>query len=242
MKPLVVAAFYSFFANDDLDSKKNLLLELFKSQSIFGTIILASEGFNGTVCSSQEAIDDLKKILFSWSQNVEWKISFASEMPFKKQLVKIKPEIVTLRAEVPLSPGEKTGEYISFDKWNDVISDPNAIVIDTRNDFEVQLGAFKNAINPKTTSFPEFKDFVDKELVGKEKSKIAMYCTGGIRCEKSTAYLLARGFEDVCHLKGGILRYLEETKKEDSLWQGDCYVFDERRVLNHNSFASDLDK
>ena len=224
-----VVAFYKFQNIDPLEIKK--ALEPFL-ENIKGTVILANEGINGTVSGTEEDIIKYAQQLEILFPGASIKFSYADKSPFYRLKIKLKKEIVTLRA-LEADPSKHVGEYIEPKDWNQLISDPEVICIDTRNDYEIKMGTFKGAIDPKTRCFVEFKDYVEKELKGKENQKIAMWCTGGIRCEKASAYLLSHGFKHVYHLKGGILKYLEETPKEKSLWEGECFVFDQRVGIEH---------
>ena len=199
-----------------------------------GTLIFAPEGVNSTCAGSPKAIDATIALLQSDArfEGISVKYSYADFNPFPKFKVKKKPEIVTFRQE-GADPRELVGTYLEPREWNDLISDPEVITIDTRNDYEVNIGQFKGAINPKTDDFTAFAEFVDVHLASQKDKKIAMYCTGGIRCERSTAYLKKKGFKDVYHLKGGILRYLEKMPQDQSLWEGDCFVFDYRVAVDH---------
>lgn len=237
MNNIVVAALYKFATLNNYKELKTPLLQFCQKHGIKGTLLLASEGINGTVAGSRSAIDSLLSHLKSDCRfaGLEHKESYCDSQPFYRTRVKLKKEIVTLG--VPdIDPNKLVGEYINPKDWNDVISKPDVVVIDTRNDYEVGIGAFKNAINPQTKTFREFPEFVSKELQDQKDKKIAMYCTGGIRCEKATAYLLQQGFKNVMHLKGGILKYLEEVPEDESLWSGECFVFDNRVAVN-NSLA-----
>lgn len=203
-------------------------------RGIKGTLLLAREGINGTVAGSETAIAELIAHLEAMPEfgGLEVKYSAAAEMPFNRMKVRLKREIVTMGVE-GIDPRTSAGAYVEAGDWNALIADPDTVVIDTRNDYEVSLGTFRNAVNPETASFSEFPDWVAQhrgELAGK---KIAMFCTGGIRCEKATAYAKSLGFDDVFHLKGGILKYLEDVPAEQSLWQGECFVFDERVSVGH---------
>ena len=202
--------------------------------NIRGTLLLAREGINGTVAGSKTSIDHL----IAWLQQDErfsglkCKLSSHQDMPFYRAKVKLKKEIVTMGIE-DIDPLKIVGTYVQPAQWNELISDPDVTVIDTRNEYEVKIGTFKDSINPHTTTFREFPDYVKNELDPVKNKKVAMFCTGGIRCEKSTAYLKQQGFDDVYHLEGGILKYLEEIPEEKSLWQGECFVFDNRVTVNH---------
>ena len=229
-----IAAFYHFtdiLSCDDLAIK---LVDLGLRLQLRGTIIIAKEGINSTCAGSHAAIDSLIEFLKADSRftTMDVKCSYADFCPFPKFKVKKKAEIVTFR-KLDADPRRSVGTYLEPDEWNDLIQDPEVITIDTRNDYEVKVGRFKGAMNPKTDDFAAFAEFVDQHLSSQKDKKIAMYCTGGIRCERSTAYLKQRGFEHVYHLKGGILRYLEKMPKAESLWEGDCFVFDYRVALNH---------
>ena len=230
-----IAAFYHFTEFFDYEAWSSRLLAHGLSVGLKGTIILAEEGINSTCSGSAEAIDSTLDIIKSDKRfkAMEVKYSYADFCPFPKFKVKKKKEIVTFNQSVA-NPMDDVGEYLEPQDWNAVISDPDVITIDTRNDYEVKVGKFKGAINPKTDDFTSFSEFVDSQLVQHKDKKIAMYCTGGIRCERSTAYLKKKGFKEVFHLKGGILKYLESVPKEKSLWQGDCFVFDYRVAVNHD--------
>lgn len=234
----LVAALYKFVALPDYRELQQPLLDRCLQHDILGTLLLADEGINGTISGTRENID----ALLDWLRHderfngrfsdIEHKESFASEKPFQRMKVKLKQEIVTMG--VPdVDPAEMAGTYIPPEQWNELITDPDVVVIDTRNDYEVGIGKFRNAINPETRSFREFPEWVKKQSVLREKPKVAMYCTGGIRCEKSTALLKSMGFENVFHLQGGILKYLETVPEKESLWEGECFVFDERVAVGH---------
>lgn len=237
-KDYKVAALYHFVALHDFEQLKEPLLNFCKSREILGTLLLADEGINGTVAGSPEAIDELiiylrmGNIFKGRLKNLDVKFSTASKAPFLRMRVKLKREIVTLRAP-EASPTKQVGAYCTPEEWNEVISDPETLVIDTRNDYEVAIGSFERAVDPRTTAFTEFKDYVEKNLDPEKHKKVAMFCTGGIRCEKASSYMMAHGFNEVYHLKGGILKYLEEMPEEKSLWNGDCFVFDERVAVGH---------
>ena len=230
-----IAAFYHFTEFPDYESWADKLVEHGLSVGLRGTIILAEEGINSTCSGSAEAIDRTIELIRSDERfkSMEVKYSYADFCPFPKFKVKKKPEIVTFR-QSGADPRNAVGEYLEPEEWNNLISDPDVITIDTRNDYEVKVGQFKGAINPKTDDFTDFAQFVDEQLKEHKDKKIAMYCTGGIRCERSTAYLKEKGFKDVYHLKGGILKYLETMPQNQSLWEGDCFVFDYRVAVNHD--------
>lgn len=230
-----IAAFYHFVELPDRNEWAERMVDHGLEVGLRGTIIFANEGINSTCAGSPEAVDATIALLKSDPRfaAIEVKYSYADFCPFPKFKVKKKPEIVTFR-QADADPREEVGTYLEPDEWNDLISDPDVITIDTRNDYEVGVGKFKGAINPDTEDFTEFAKFVDEHLAAQKDKKIAMYCTGGIRCERSTAYLKQKGFKHVYHLKGGILRYMELMHKETSLWEGDCFVFDYRVALDHD--------
>jgi UPF0176 protein len=225
----IVATFYKFVTLSDLKTRKAGLLDFCREHQLKGTIILASEGINGTIAGSREAIDLLIEFLHRDRDfaDLEFKESTAHTSPFVRLKVKIKPEIVTLGLPA-INPNQQVGTYLTAEEWNRVIKDPEVTVIDTRNEYEVEIGSFKGAIDPKTESFREFPEYVAKNLDPQQHPKVAMFCTGGIRCEKASSYLLSQGFKEVYHLKGGILKYLEQITPDESLWEGECFVFDER--------------
>ena len=229
-----IAAFYHFTDLLDYDLWAKRMVEHGLVVGLRGTLIFAPEGVNSTCAGSPEAIDATIALLKSDArfEGMSVKYSYADFNPFPKFKVKKKPEIVTFRQQ-GADPRELVGTYIEPEQWNELISDPEVITIDTRNDYEVDVGQFKGAINPKTDDFTAFAEFVDEHLASQKDNKIAMYCTGGIRCERSTAYLKKKGFKEVYHLKGGILRYLEKIPQDQSLWEGDCFVFDYRVAVDH---------
>jgi len=240
---IVVAALYKFVRLDDFEQLREPLLALMLAQNVRGTLLLANEGINGTIAGPRAGIDTV----LGWLRedprlaDLEHKESFHDEHPFLRTKVKLKKEIVTMGVE-GIDPNRTVGTYLSPEEWNAVISDPETILIDTRNDYEVEVGTFKGAINPETRTFREFPDYVKDTLDPAKHKKVAMFCTGGIRCEKSTAYLKEQGFEEVYHLKGGILKYLEEMPREDSLWEGECFVFDERVTVDHDLNPGEFDQ
>ena len=235
MTDIVVSALYKFVTLDDYTALRKPLLKLMEEHHVKGTLLLAKEGINGTIASDRKGIDALLAWLRSDPRfaDLETKESYEKEMPFYRSKVKLKKEIVTMGIE-GLDPKHIVGTYVKPKDWNALISDPEVLLIDTRNDYEVKIGAFKGAVNPETETFREFSLYVEKQLDPVKHKKVAMYCTGGIRCEKSTAYLKEQGFEDVYHLQGGILKYLEEVPTEQSAWEGECFVFDNRVAVNHN--------
>ena len=234
MPQYVVCALYHFVILEDFESLKNPLLSVMTENQVKGTILLAREGINGTVSGSREGIDALLSWLRSDNRFAKLvaKESFDSEQPFYRTKVKLKKEIVTMGIE-NIDPKNIVGTYIKPKQWNALISREDVILVDTRNDYETAIGTFENAEIPNTTTFREFPQYVADNLDANKHKKVAMFCTGGIRCEKSTAYLKQQGFENVYHLEGGILKYLEEVDQKDSLWQGECFVFDNRVAVNH---------
>ena len=232
---IVVAAMYKFVNLSDCNELQTALLSLCQSQNIKGTILLAQEGINGTIAGSRQQIDAVLAFLRNDSRfaDVEHKESYTEIPPFERLKIKLKPEIVTLGLP-EVNPNEQVGTYVKPEDWNELISNPEVTVIDTRNDYEVTIGTFKGAENPQTQIFRDFPEYVQKHLDTNKHKKVAMFCTGGIRCEKASSYLLSQGFAEVYHLQGGILKYLEEIPPEESLWEGECFVFDERNTVNHD--------
>ena len=232
---LIVAAFYKFMKIPDYRDKRQPLLDFCQERAIKGTILLAKEGINGTIAGDQEAIDQVIAFLAQdfCLTDLEVKESQTEFMPFDRMKVKLKKEIVTIGLP-EVDPTEEVGTYVKPEDWNELISDPEVIVIDTRNDYEVEIGTFSGAINPKTESFRDFPEYTRKNLDPNKHKKVAMFCTGGIRCEKATSYLLDRGFQEVYHLKGGVLKYLAEIPPEESMWEGECFVFDDRVTVKEN--------
>ncbi|TCM69804.1 UPF0176 protein [Acinetobacter calcoaceticus] len=228
----VVAALYQFKEVQDAAALQQDLLDLVKTLKLCGTLIVAHEGINGTVAGDREAIDTLQQFLLAQGFNaMEYKESESTDKPFRRMKIKLKSEIVTLGVDV--KPRDLVGHYLDPKQWNELISRDDVILVDTRNDYEFKAGTFKGAIDPKTESFREFPDYVKQNLDQHKDKKIAMFCTGGIRCEKSTSLLLQEGYTEVYHLKGGVLKYLEETPAEESLWEGECFVFDGRTAVTH---------
>lgn len=231
---VVVAALYKFVELPDYHEIREPLLDFCSSQGIKGTLLLASEGINGTVAGSREAIDGLLDYLKKDARFVDigHKESIDSGYPFYRMKVKLKREIVTMGV-TGIDPRKVVGTYVKPKDWNALISDPEVLLVDTRNDYEVEIGTFDGAINPDTETFREFPQYVKDNLDPEKHKKVAMFCTGGIRCEKSTAYLKEQGFDEVYHLQGGILQYLEDVPEEQSMWKGECFVFDNRVSVNH---------
>lgn len=233
-----VAALYQFVPLPDFRNLREPLRRLCVALDLKGTLLLAEEGINGTVAGRADAIGALVEelrhgVLFAGRlDNLELKFSMAAEMPFRRMKVRLKKEIVTLGAP-GTDPNARVGTYVAARDWNALLEDPGIVLIDTRNDFEVAMGTFDGALDPRIRSFREFRDFVEKDLDPAKHKRVAMFCTGGIRCEKASSYMLANGFEEVYHLKGGILKYLEDVPETESRWKGGCFVFDERVALGH---------
>jgi UPF0176 protein len=236
--PCQVAAFYQFAALPDFRELREPLHTICAELKLKGSVLLAHEGINGTLAGSAYAIDALIAELRNGAlfggrlDNLELKFSSASTMPFQRLKIRLKKEIVTL-GDSKTDPTRTVGVYVDPFDWNALIAAPDTLVIDTRNAFEVAMGSFAGAIDPGIKSFGQFKDFVARALDPQKHGKIAMFCTGGIRCEKASAYLLSRGFAEVYHLKGGILKYLERVPETESRWRGECFVFDQRVALGH---------
>jgi UPF0176 protein len=231
---IIVCALYKFVTLEKFQDLRQPLLKVMEYNKIRGTLLLASEGINGTVASNRQGID----ALLAWFEkdarlgNIVVKESFETSNPFNRIKVKLKKEIVTMGIE-GIDPKQVVGTYVKPKDWNALISDPDVVLVDTRNAYEVKVGTFEGALNPNTTNFREFPQYVRDNLDPKANKKVAMFCTGGIRCEKSTAYLKEQGFDEVYHLEGGILKYLEEVPEADTMWQGECFVFDNRVTVNH---------
>jgi UPF0176 protein len=236
--PLKVAAFYQFARLSDFRELREPLRAICARLGLKGSMLLAPEGINGTLAGEPASIDALVGELQAGAlfggrlDHLELKFSHASAMPFARLKIRLKKEIVTL-GDTAVDPTRQVGTYVEPSDWNALISAPDTLVIDTRNAFEVAMGTFDGAIDPGIRSFGQFKDFAARHLDPAKHRKIAMFCTGGIRCEKASAYLLAQGFSEVYHLKGGILRYLEGISKQQSRWRGECFVFDKRVALGH---------
>lgn len=243
MNDIIVCAMYKFVALDNYTEMRQPLLQFMEAHHIKGTLLLAHEGINGTVSGNREAIDELLAYLNNDPRinPISYKESLHETQPFYRTKVKLKKEIVTMGVE-SVDPTRSVGTYVKPQDWNRLISDPDVVVIDTRNDYEIEIGTFERAINPNTKSFREFPEYVAQHLDPSKHKKVAMFCTGGIRCEKSTAYLKQQGFEEVYHLEGGILQYLQDVPEENSLWRGDCFVFDNRVAVNHQLKKSHYDQ
>lgn len=234
MQTIVVCALYKFVRLNHYRALRDPLLELMLAQRVRGTLLLATEGINGTIAGSRASVDEVLKWLRAVPElaGLDCKESVSDELPFKRSRVKLKKEIVTMGVE-GIDPQQAAGTYVDAADWNALISDPEVVLIDTRNDYECEVGTFENSVNPNTQSFRDFPEFAKKNLDKQQHTKVAMFCTGGIRCEKSTAFLRQMGFEEVYHLKGGILKYLETVPEEESLWRGECFVFDDRVTVDH---------
>ncbi|MBX7056027.1 MAG: hypothetical protein K1X36_13825 [Pyrinomonadaceae bacterium] len=231
-----IITFYEFKRLGDageLSAIREKLRQLMSEAGILGTIILAEEGFNSTVCGTPAAIAVfVEKANVILETELNFKSSFHDKVPFRKIDVKIKPEIVTLKRPVDIGLG--AGTHVSPERWNEIIADPDTIVLDTRNDYEFRNGTFRGAINPHTEKFSELPEFVDRHLSADKQRNIAMFCTGGIRCEKFAPYMKQLGYENIFQLEGGILKYIEVVKPDESLWEGECFVFDDRRTVDEN--------
>lgn len=230
-----VAALYRFVRLEDYENLRGPLLAFCEARGIRGTLLLAEEGINGTIAGTAQAISEVLAYLKKDDRlaDLECKFSYNTDRPFLRMKVKLKKEIVTM-GRPGIDPNQCVGRYASPEQWNTLVDDPECLVIDTRNDYEVEIGTFQGAINPNTTSFREFPEWVEKNLDPSKHKKVAMFCTGGIRCEKSTSLLVSMGFEDVWHLQGGILNYLEKTPVEQTRWDGECFVFDSRVSVDHD--------
>ena len=234
----LTVAFYHFVTLDKKNNIQEHVYNFCEANNIKGTILLADEGINGTISGKEKNIRNFlifikKEGLFNGVfSKLEHKESWASKNPFYRMKVRLKKEIVALGVD-GVSPTKNVGKYVKPEEWNNLISDPNTIIIDTRNHYEVDIGTFKNATNPNTSTFRELPSFIEENLDPKTPKKIAMFCTGGIRCEKATSLMLDKGFKNVYHLEGGILKYLKTIDKDKSLWEGECFVFDQRVAVTH---------
>jgi len=238
-----VAALYHFTRLADYEQLKAPLQDLCALLGIKGTLLLAYEGINGTVAGTDKAIIALLEYLRADPRlaELEHKESRAEDMPFYRMKVRLKREIVTMGVD-GVDPNDVVGTYVDPKDWNDLITDPDVVLIDTRNDYEVEIGTFKGALNPDTQTFREFPQWVEDNRANLKKPKVAMFCTGGIRCEKASSFMKQNGFDDVYHLKGGILKYLETQPEKESLWEGDCFVFDQRVAVKHSLEESEYDQ
>ena len=234
MDKITVCTFYKFSEISDLKNLKNKFFLFLTEKKIYGTVLIASEGINGTVSGLDSNIIEMINFIKSDKRfhDMDYKLSYTEKIPFYRTKVRIKKEIVTLG--VKLKKSDFNATYLEPNEWNELLKDDDIILIDTRNKYETAIGTFKKSIDPRTESFREFPEFVNNNLNHQKDKKIAMFCTGGIRCEKSTAYLKSKGFKHVYHLKGGILNYLKKINKNNSLWNGECFVFDNRVSVNHS--------
>lgn len=233
MSSIVICSFYKFIDLPDFEALKPHLLTAMQTIGIKGTIILAHEGINGSFAGTRAQMNDYYALIRQDSRftDIRFKETFDDKVPFAKAKVKLRKEIVTMG--IPeVDPLLLAGTRLTPEEWNALIADPETVVVDTRNDYEFRVGTFKNAINPDTENFRDFPSYVESELADKKDKKIAMFCTGGIRCEKSTAYLRGLGFKEVYHLQDGIIEYIEKMPKENSLWEGHCFVFDDRVAID----------
>ena len=234
MSLYLVTALYKFVRLENFEQLQKPLLKVMEDNEVRGTLLLALEGINGTIAGSDEGVTKVIDWLISDERlsTLSQKKSYTNHAPFKRSKVKLKKEIATMGVE-GIDPLQVVGTYVKPKDWNALISDPDVMLIDTRNDYEIEIGTFENAVDPNTKTFREFPKYVADNLDPKTHKKVAMYCTGGIRCEKSTAYMKEQGFEEVYHLEGGILKYLEEVPQEETMWQGECFVFDDRVAVDH---------
>jgi UPF0176 protein len=243
----LTTAMYHLVSLPHFKTLREPLLQFCLNLEIKGTFLLADEGINGTVAGTEKSILELLNYLKTdplfegHFKNLSHKESWSDKHPFYRMKVKLKKEIVTLGVS-GVSPTKMVGQYVKPQDWNKLISDPEVVLIDTRNDYEYAIGSFKNAINPKTNTFREFPEYVKTHFDPKKHKKVAMFCTGGIRCEKASSFMMSEGFNEVYHLEGGILKYLEEVKPEESLWQGECFVFDQRVAIKHDLEVGNFDQ
>ncbi|SDU16397.1 oxygen-dependent tRNA uridine(34) hydroxylase TrhO [Halopseudomonas salegens] len=243
MATIEVVALYKFVTLEDYQALREPLLTQMLDNGVKGTLLLAQEGINGTIAGEPAGMARVLDWLRSDARltDLGYKVSVCDEMPFYRTKVKLKKEIVTLG--VPgVNPNERVGTYVEAKDWNDLISDPEVLLIDTRNDYEVSIGTFEQAVDPKTKSFREFPEYIQQHFDPAKHKKVAMFCTGGIRCEKASSYMLQQGFDEVYHLKGGILKYLEEVPAEQTKWQGECFVFDNRVTVGHDLAPGEYDQ
>lgn len=231
---ITICALYKFTRLDDFEKIQKPLKKFMELLNVRGTLLLAREGINGTIAGEKTNIEEVLAYLQSDKRlaDISYKYSYSVKPPFNRLKVKLKKEIVTLGIS-DIDPTHSSGTYVKPSDWNEFINDPEVVLIDTRNNYEYEIGSFKGAINPNTETFREFPSYTKNNLEKYRNKKIAMFCTGGIRCEKSTAYLKSEGFENVYHLQGGILKYLEEVEEAESLWEGECFVFDDRVAVKH---------
>ena len=235
MKQVIILSLYKFVEIKDTELLKERLLQKCKPLGIKGTFIISTEGINGTIAGSKASIDSIIEFLKNDRRfnDVECKYSYDYKIPFYRMKVKIKDELIPIGIK-DLDPREKVGTYVKPADWNKLVEDLETLLIDVRNEYEIEIGTFRGALNPETESFREFPEFVRKNLDPEKHKKVALFCTGGIRCEKASSFMLGEGFSNVYHLKGGILRYLEEVPNEESTWEGECFVFDNRASVDHD--------
>ena len=243
MSQYLTAALYKFVSIPNYQALQAPILAACQQHHIKGTLLLALEGINGTIAGAPDDIRALLAYLKSYPEfsDLEHKESYADTHPFYRMKVKLKKEIVTMGV-TGVDPNQVVGTYVKPEDWNTLISDPEVILLDTRNDYEVHIGTFKGAVDPKTTTFREFPAYVAQNLDKTKHKKVAMFCTGGIRCEKASSFMKQQGFEEVYHLQGGILKYLETVPKEQSMWEGECFVFDQRVAVKHGLEVGDYDQ
>lgn len=239
---LLVVAFYKFVRLNDLTSLQYEIESWCRSNDVFGIVLLASEGINSTIAGPREGVLRVLEMIRQDARfsDMRWKESFAEEQPFHKLRVRLKKEIVTMGVS-DIDPNELVGTYVKPADWNALISDPDVIVIDARNRYETEIGTFKGALEPGLDSFRELPSWLEKNIDVDGEPRVAMFCTGGIRCEKSTAFLKQAGVKEVYHLEGGILKYLEEVPQDESLWEGECFVFDQRVAVGHGLDLADYE-
>jgi len=240
---IVVAALYKFVRLVDYVELQPKMKDFLAKEGICGTILLAEEGINGTIAGTREGMDNVLAFLRADERfaDLDHKESFCAEMPFYRLKIKLKKEIVTL-GQPEVDPNRVVGTYVAPEDWNNIISDPDVIVVDTRNEYEYAIGRFQRAIDPQTQTFREFPKYVESNLDPQKHPKVAMFCTGGIRCEKASSYMLQKGFKEVYHLKGGILKYLETVPEAESMWDGECFVFDNRVSVGHGLAEGEYDQ
>lgn len=241
--PFIIAALYKFVKLDDFAALKPRLLAEMQRLEVKGSLLLAAEGINGTITGARAQLDEFLAFLKSDPRlsDLTHKESYAYKEPFHRAKVNLKREIVTMG--IPeVDPTQEVGTYVAPREWNQLIEDPGTLLIDTRNDYEYRIGTFRGAVNPKTETFREFPQWLeDNKDELESKPRVAMFCTGGIRCEKATSYLKSQGFDEIYHLEGGILKYLEEVDERESLWDGECFVFDERVSVGHQLVPGEYD-
>jgi len=242
MDPLLVAAFYKFVQLTDLASLQDQIESCCRRNNVLGIVLLAQEGINSTIAGSREGVVKVLEFIRQDPRftDLEWKESFANKQPFRKLRVRLKKEIVTMG--IPeIDPSQLVGTYVKPADWNALIRDPDVIVIDARNNYETEIGTFTGAVNPDLDSFSQLPSWLEEKIDAGEQPRVAMFCTGGIRCEKSTAFLKQAGVKEVYHLQGGILKYLEEVPEDESLWEGECFVFDQRVAVGHGLELQDYE-